>query len=113
MVTPTTVDKPSERLKRFSAIPKTIASAINISEELAAAGTVVNVLATIMVNAAMTRASVNQVNSRNRMLPRLPTCFLMTSPIERPSLRTDTISAARSCIAPKKIPPRISHNRTG
>ena len=64
-------------------------------------------------NAAMTIRQNSQQKPRNSFLPALPMYFSISSPMDLPSFFTLAYSAPKSVTAPKKIPPRMIHRRTG
>ena len=71
------------------------------------------VLATISAKAAVTSRVNSHENKRNIFLPVLPMYCSISMPIDLPSFLTEAYSAVKSCTAPKKMPPIISHSITG
>ena len=65
------------------------------------------------VKAAITSRVKSQQNSMKSFLPVLPMYFSIIIPIDLPSFLTEAYKAPKSCTAPKKRPPIISHRSTG
>jgi hypothetical protein len=63
--------------------------------------------------AEVTRTISTSEKRMNSVKPPLPRVARAISAIERPPERTETNSAARSCAAPKKMPPRMIQNQPG
>ena len=64
-------------------------------------------------NAAITIRQNSQQKPRKSFLPAFPIYFSIRSPIDFPSFLTLAYSAPKSVTAPKKMPPRMIHRRTG
>ena len=69
--------------------------------------------ATMEAKAPTTRMSVRKEKMTNRRLARRPMLPAMTSPMERPLLRSEAKSAPKSCTAPKKMPPMTTQRKQG
>ena len=72
-----------------------------------------NVPATMSANAAITIGVNSQQNNKNSLRPVFPMYFSIRSPMDFPSFLTLAYRAPKSVTAPKKIPPMMTHNRTG
>ena len=70
-------------------------------------------LATISEKAAITSKVNIQANKKKNFLPAFPMYCSIKPPIDLPSFLTDAYKAAKSCTAPKNIPPISNHNKTG
>ena len=110
--TKTIVAGRSGTLRRFTARPKTTASAMKSSDAVATAGAFTNVSATWRVNSAQTSTSVLQQKSRKRILPGRPRTVSITDAIERPSWRTESQSETMSWTAPMKMQPSTTQATT-
>ena len=69
--------------------------------------------ATISANAAITSRVNSQQNKRNSFRPVFPIYFSIKSPMDFPSFLTLAYKAPKSVTAPKKMPPKTIHRRTG
>ena len=76
-------------------------------------GTTAKVLATMEAKAATTKMSVRYAKMQNSFLAVSSMFWAITVASVCPLWRMEANSAPKSCIAPKKMPPRSTHRSTG
>ena len=96
----------------YTHTPKSAASKMPRSDDVATSGLDTNASATCPVNTAITSASAAKQNMRNIILPGRPRTSSMTEPIDLPWCRTERKSVTMSWTEPMNMHPRIIHAAT-
>ena len=99
-------------LNLYTHTPKSAASKMPRSDEVATSGLETNASATCPVNTLITRTSAAKQNMRKIILPGRPRTSSITEPIDFPWCRTERKSVTMSCIEPMKMQPRMIHRAT-
>ena len=93
-------------------MPKSAASKMPRSDEVATSGLETNASATCPVKTLITRTSAAKQNMRKIILPGRPRTSSITEPIDFPWWRTERKSVTMSCIEPMKMHPSTIQSAT-
>ena len=98
---------------RYMAWPRAMATGISHQIGITECGYFANIVAMTRQKIAITMRRASETSPRNMNRTRGDMRSRARSPIERPLFRIDTTSAAKSCTAPIRIEPRITHMSAG